>query len=173
MGSGGFSIDDVSQPAASQGLSACDAANPLLQNMQLCMCAWARWAGGLCSRNGCSRVAAGRLHHATPLTPVLSWVSALARSCGPPTHSAADIPLQKAVAGARVGLLDGQFVVNPTAAQMAASRLDLVMAGTADAVLMIEGYCDFLSEAEMLEVRRLACVRLLTSALDCRIKGLG
>ena len=53
-----------------------------------------------------------------------------------------------------MGLLDGHFVVNPTVAQMAASRLDLVIAGTADAVLMIEGYCDFLSEAQMLEVRR-------------------
>lgn len=89
-----------------------------------------------------------------------------------PTRCAADIPLQKAVAGARVGLLDGQFVVNPTAAQMAASRLDLVMAGTADAVLMIEGYCDFLSEAEMLEVRRLALARLRRCARSCRVKGL-
>ena len=53
----------------------------------------------------------------------------------------------------RVGLLGGEFVVNPTVSQMAESRLDLVMAGTADAVLMIEGYCDFLSEAEMLQAR--------------------
>jgi polyribonucleotide nucleotidyltransferase len=37
---------------------------------------------------------------------------------------------------------------------MAASRLDLVMAGTKDAVLMIEGFCDFLSEEQMIEVSR-------------------
>lgn len=71
----------------------------------------------------------------------------------PPPHT--DIPLKKAVAGVRVALLgaprSGLWVVNPTAAQMAASRLDLVMAGTKDAVLMIEGFCDFLSEEEMLE----------------------
>jgi len=60
------------------------------------------------------------------------------------------------VAGVRVGLLGGEFVVNPTVSQMAESRLDLVMAGTADAVLMIEGYCDFLSEAEMLQARAAA-----------------
>jgi polyribonucleotide nucleotidyltransferase len=52
----------------------------------------------------------------------------------------------------RVALLgEGLWVVNPTAAQMAGSRLDLVMAGTRDAVLMIEGFCDFLSEEQMVE----------------------
>ena len=65
----------------------------------------------------------------------------------------ADIPLKKAVAGVRVGLLpDAGFVVNPTVQQMETSKLDLVMAGTDSAVLMIEGYCDFLTEEQMLEV---------------------
>ena len=44
------------------------------------------------------------------------------------------------------------FVVNPTVQQMEESQLDLVMAGTDTAVLMIEGYCDFLTEQQMLEV---------------------
>lgn len=65
----------------------------------------------------------------------------------------ADIPLKKAVAGVRVGLLpEVGFVVNPTVQQMEDSTLDLIMAGTDSAVLMIEGYCDFLTEAQMLEV---------------------
>ena len=65
----------------------------------------------------------------------------------------ADIPLKKAVAGVRVGLLpEVGFVVNPTVQQMEESTLDLIMAGTDSAVLMIEGYCDFLTEAQMLEV---------------------
>ena len=68
----------------------------------------------------------------------------------------ADIPLKKAVAGVRVGLLpDEGFVVNPTVQQMELSQLDLVMAGTDSAVLMIEGYCDFLTEEQMLEVSHL------------------
>jgi hypothetical protein len=46
----------------------------------------------------------------------------------------------------------GGFVINPTAAQMAASKLDLLMAGTAEAVLMIEGFCDWLTEEQMLQV---------------------
>lgn len=79
--------------------------------------------------------------------------------CWPPAAMKphADIPLKKAVAGVRVGYLPGQgFVVNPTASQMAASQLDLMMAGTAEAVLMIEGFCDWLSEEQMLEVKEVA-----------------
>lgn len=64
-----------------------------------------------------------------------------------------DIPLQKVVAGVRVGLLEGRgFVLNPSEQELQESSLDLMLAGTADALLMIEGYCDFLSEEQMLEV---------------------
>lgn len=55
-----------------------------------------------------------------------------------PIRAVSDIPMSKPVAGVRVGLLNGQFVVNPTIAEMERSTLDLVVAGTADAVLMIE-----------------------------------
>eukprot|EP00798_Chlamydomonas_sp_ICE-L_P022601 gene22601-29742_t len=68
-----------------------------------------------------------------------------------------DIPFEKAVAGVRVGLIKSEavggeekFVVNPTAQEMSRSRLDLLMAGTKDAVLMIEGFCDFLTDEQML-----------------------
>ena len=66
---------------------------------------------------------------------------------------AADIPLSKVVSGVRVGLIDGQPVINPSSEQQSKSKLDLVMAGTADAILMIEGFCDFLTDQEMLTVR--------------------
>lgn len=49
-----------------------------------------------------------------------------------------DIPMSKPVAGVRVGLLDGKLVVNPTIQEMEKSKLDMVIAGTSDAVLMIE-----------------------------------
>ena len=66
----------------------------------------------------------------------------------------ADIPASRVVAGVRVGLLpEVGFVVNPTMQQMEESQLDLVIAGTSSAVLMIEGYCDFLTEDQMIEVR--------------------
>jgi polyribonucleotide nucleotidyltransferase len=62
-----------------------------------------------------------------------------------------DIPLVKPVGAVRMGMIDGQFVVNPTTEEMKNSKLDLVLAGTEDAILMIEGYCDFLTEEQVLE----------------------
>lgn len=64
----------------------------------------------------------------------------------------ADVPLSKVVAGVRVGLINGKLVINPSSDQQSNSKLDLVMAGTADAILMIEGFCDFLTDEEMLTV---------------------
>lgn len=62
-----------------------------------------------------------------------------------------DIPLIKPVGAVRVGHINGKFVINPTVEHQKDSKLDLMIAGTEDAVLMIEGYCDFLSEEEVLE----------------------
>lgn len=60
------------------------------------------------------------------------------------------IPLIKPIGAVRVGLIDQDWIINPTLEQMAKSRLDLMVAGTEDAILMIEGYCDFLTEAEVI-----------------------
>lgn len=62
-----------------------------------------------------------------------------------------DIPLIKPVAGVRVGFINGDFIVNPTLQEMEKSRLDLILAGTEDAILMIEGYADFLTEEQILQ----------------------
>lgn len=62
-----------------------------------------------------------------------------------------DIPLLKPVAGVRVGLVEGKFILNPNQEQMSKSKLDLMLAGTEDAVLMIEGHCDFLTEEQVIE----------------------
>ena len=62
-----------------------------------------------------------------------------------------DIPLIKPIAGVRVGMIDDVFVVNPTLEEMEKSRLDLILAGTKDAILMIEGYADFLTEEQLIQ----------------------
>ncbi len=62
-----------------------------------------------------------------------------------------DIPLIKPVAAVRVGFIDNKFIINPTVDEIQKSRLDLLLAGTEDAILMIEGYCDFLTEEQVLE----------------------
>lgn len=62
-----------------------------------------------------------------------------------------DIPFNGPIAAVRVGRVDGAFVANPTLQQMAESDLDIVVAGSRDAVMMVEGEAKFLSETEMLE----------------------
>src|SRR5579863_4855928 len=52
--------------------------------------------------------------------------------------SISDIPFNGPVAGVRVGYLDGEYVINPTETQLEQSKLDLVVAGTRDAVMMVE-----------------------------------
>jgi len=61
------------------------------------------------------------------------------------------IPFAGPVGAVRVGLVDGQFVVNPTTAQQAASELELVVAGTEEGVLMVEAGAKEVSEDKMLE----------------------
>ena len=73
-----------------------------------------------------------------------------------------DIPLLKPVAAVRVGLVGGQFVINPTLKQMKESKLDLLLAGTHDAILMIEGYCDFLTEQQVLEAIEMGAKAITT-----------
>ena len=60
------------------------------------------------------------------------------------------IPFMGPVGGARVGLIEGAFVLNPTQDQMKTSDLDLVVAGTTDAVLMVDSEAKELSEEQML-----------------------
>ncbi|MBI5440143.1 MAG: polyribonucleotide nucleotidyltransferase, partial [Deltaproteobacteria bacterium] len=61
-----------------------------------------------------------------------------------------DVPFDGPMAGVRIGFVDGQYVVNPTLQQMETSRLNLIIAGTKDAVLMVESGSDILSEDEVL-----------------------
>ena len=60
------------------------------------------------------------------------------------------VPFMGPVGAARVGYINGQFRLNPTLAEMADSVLDLVVAGTTDAVLMVESEAKELSEEVML-----------------------
>jgi polyribonucleotide nucleotidyltransferase len=61
------------------------------------------------------------------------------------------IPFMGPVAAAKVGMIDGNFILNPTKEQIVSSSLELVVAGTADAVLMVESEASGLSEKQMLD----------------------
>src|ERR1700684_2879683 len=60
------------------------------------------------------------------------------------------IPFMGPIAGARVGYVDRKYVLNPTAADMERSELDLIVAGTQEGVLMVESEAKELSEETML-----------------------
>ncbi len=60
------------------------------------------------------------------------------------------VPFAGPIAAARVGYSNGQYILNPTAEQLLESKLDLVVAGTSRAVLMVESEAKILSESEML-----------------------
>ena len=62
----------------------------------------------------------------------------------------AGVPFNGPIAAARVGYRDGQYLLNPTRADQANSQLDLVVAGTGPAVLMVESEARILSEEAML-----------------------
>jgi polyribonucleotide nucleotidyltransferase len=62
-----------------------------------------------------------------------------------------DIPFGGPVAGTRVGYVNGEFVVNPTFAQLKDSALEIVVAGTRDAVVMVEAGANELSESTVLD----------------------
>jgi polyribonucleotide nucleotidyltransferase len=64
--------------------------------------------------------------------------------------SVAGIPFDGPVGAARVGYIDGQYVLNPTTTQLKTSKMDLVVAGTEAAVLMVESEAQELSEEVML-----------------------
>lgn len=65
--------------------------------------------------------------------------------------SISDIPFEGPIAGVRVGMIDGQYIINPTIEQAKVSRLNLSVAGTKDAILMVEAGAKEISEDEMLD----------------------
>ncbi|QJW48293.1 polyribonucleotide nucleotidyltransferase [bacterium BFN5] len=65
--------------------------------------------------------------------------------------SVSDIPFNGPIGGVRVGRIDGQFIINPTVAQQEQSELNLVVAGTKDAVIMVEAAANELSEEVILD----------------------
>jgi polyribonucleotide nucleotidyltransferase len=62
-----------------------------------------------------------------------------------------EIPFNGPIASVRVGRIDGEFVVNPTFSQVKDSELDLIVAGTKDAIMMVEAGANLLPEAVMAE----------------------
>ena len=81
-------------------------------------------------------------HDVTPDIPAMIGASA--------ALAVSDIPWAGPIGGVNVGLVDGEIVINPTVAQREVSRLNLTVAGTDEAVLMVEAGAKEISEEDML-----------------------
>src|SRR4026208_2625156 len=62
-----------------------------------------------------------------------------------------EIPFEKTIAGVRVGLVDGQYLINPTFEQRKQSKLDLIVAGSKDGLVMVEAGAKEVSEEQVVE----------------------
>ncbi|HEX7176648.1 MAG TPA: polyribonucleotide nucleotidyltransferase [Pyrinomonadaceae bacterium] len=67
-----------------------------------------------------------------------------------------DIPFPNPIAGVRVGLIDGRYIINPTYDEVRESRLNLIVAGTEEAITMVEAGAKGVSEEIMVEALMLA-----------------
>ncbi|HEX5476144.1 MAG TPA: polyribonucleotide nucleotidyltransferase [Vicinamibacterales bacterium] len=78
------------------------------------------------------------------------------------------IPFARTIAGVRIGLIDGEYVINPTFEQRRRSRLDLIVAGSQDAIVMVEAGAKEVSEEEMVQAleRAHAAIRDIVAGID-------
>ena len=67
-----------------------------------------------------------------------------------------DFPFECAISEARVGRVNGEFVINPTRTQLEESDIDMMIGASADSVMMVEGEMDEISEEEMTEAIKFA-----------------
>jgi polyribonucleotide nucleotidyltransferase len=79
-----------------------------------------------------------------------------------------EIPFEKTIAGVRVGLVGGQYVINPTFAQRKESKLDLIVAGSKEGLVMVEAGASEVSEAQVIEGLNQghAAIKQIIAAID-------
>jgi polyribonucleotide nucleotidyltransferase len=85
------------------------------------------------------------------------------------------IPFTRTIAGVRVGLVDGEYVINPTFEQRRNSRLDLVVAGTSDGIVMVEAGAKEVGEEEMVQALDTAhhAIKEIVTGIDALAKQAG
>ncbi len=86
-----------------------------------------------------------------------------------------DIPFQKTIAGVRVGLVDGQYVINPTFEQRKVSKLDLAVAGSMDGLVMVEAGAKEVTEDQVVAALEAAhaAIKQIVAGIDDMAKAAG
>jgi polyribonucleotide nucleotidyltransferase len=79
-----------------------------------------------------------------------------------------EIPFEKTIAGVRIGLVDGKFIVNPTFKQRKESKLDLVVAGSKDGLVMVEAGAKEVTEEQVVEALETAhaAIKQIVATID-------
>src|SRR6266850_6180230 len=79
-----------------------------------------------------------------------------------------EIPFEKTIAGVRVGIVDGAYVINPTYPERKLSTLDLIVAGSNDGILMVEAGAKEVSEAQVVGALEAAhaAIKQIIKAID-------
>src|SRR5687767_4787089 len=85
------------------------------------------------------------------------------------------IPFTRTIAAVRVGLVNSQFIINPTFAQRKESKLDLIVAGSKDAIVMVEAGANEVSEEEVVQALDTAhkAIKQIVSDIDALAKQAG
>jgi polyribonucleotide nucleotidyltransferase len=86
-----------------------------------------------------------------------------------------EIPFEKTIAGVRVGLVNDQYVVNPTFEQRKQSKLDLVVAGSKDGLVMVEAGAKQVSEQQVVEALETAhaAIKQIVATIDDLAREVG
>jgi len=86
-----------------------------------------------------------------------------------------EIPFEKTIAGVRVGLVDGQYVINPTFEQRKNSKLDLVVAGSNDGLVMVEAGAKQVTEQQVVEALEAAhaAIKQIVAGIDDLAREIG
>src|ERR1044071_1032013 len=86
-----------------------------------------------------------------------------------------EIPFQKTIAGVRVGMIDGSYVINPTFEQRKNSKLDLVVAGSKDGLVMVEAGAKQVTEEQVVEALETAhtAIKRIVDVIDDLAKAAG
>jgi polyribonucleotide nucleotidyltransferase len=86
-----------------------------------------------------------------------------------------EVPFEKTIAGVRVGLVDGQYVVNPTFEQRKQSKLDLVVAGSKDGLVMVEAGAKEVTEEQVVSALDTAhaAIKQIVAVIDDLAREVG
>jgi polyribonucleotide nucleotidyltransferase len=85
------------------------------------------------------------------------------------------IPVQKTIAGVRVGQIEGRFVINPTFEERRNGQLDLIVAGTSDGIVMVEAGAKEVTEADMVTALETAhaAIKEIVAGIDALARQAG